>query len=470
MRVSKVIILGAGLTGLSTAFHLEQAGYTDYQIFEKDSIPGGLLRSNTQDGFTFDFTGHLVHISDPYFKSFVDYVANLSSWSCLQRNAFVYSHDTYTPYPFQSNLYGLPTAVIQECISKFITKKSSQKAPKTFYDWVLKYFGKGIGKHFFFPYNSKILSYDIKKVHPSWTGRFVPNTTLEALFEGALHQKSASSAGYNSSFYYPKQGGIQHLVTSILAKLNTRIITNHQATSIDSKNKTVLFSNGRQESYDHLISTIPLNHLTANLQESSATNLAQTSKKLICNTVLNFNLGINIPQFSNKHWIYFPEKKYEFYRLGFWHNFASSLVPDGCSAIYGEMSYLPGTKSPAQIKNMLIRARAKTLSVLGLSDANVITQKDLTLNHAYVIYDHWREKNLQQLLAQLKELKVHSVGRFGEWKYSSMQEAVLDGKKTAELIVGKVITPNFEEKKIIPATIAHLQLPDQKQIHAKELS
>ena len=34
--MAKIIIIGAGLTGLSTAYHLEQAGYYDFQIFEKD--------------------------------------------------------------------------------------------------------------------------------------------------------------------------------------------------------------------------------------------------------------------------------------------------------------------------------------------------------------------------------------------------------------------------------------------------
>ena len=468
--MSSIVILGAGLTGLSAAFHLEQAGFFDYQIFEKDAIPGGLLRSSVHDGFTFDYTGHLVHISDPYFKSFVDYVASLNNWNCVQRNAFVYSHKTYTPYPFQSNLYGLPTQVIAECITEFIKKKKTTAQPKTFYDWVLKYFGKGIGKHFFFPYNSKILSYDVKKVHPSWTGRFVPNTTLEALFEGALHQKSVSSAGYNSSFYYPKQGGIQFLITSILGKLKNKVITGHKASSIDSKNKIIEFSNGRHESYNHLISTIPLNHLTANLEESSATNLAQATKKLICNTVLNFNLGINIPHLTNKHWVYFPEKKYDFYRLGFWHNISAASVPDGCSAVYGEMSYLPGTKTPAELKSMLNRARSKTLEVLGIDEQNIITQKDLTLHHAYVIYDQWREKNLAKLLTTLQDLTIHSVGRFGEWKYSSMQEAVLDGKKVAETILRKEITPNFKAPNIIPATVTELPLPEQKSVPLKEMS
>jgi len=432
--LSDVVILGAGLTGLSTAFHLEQRGIS-YEIFEGDATIGGLLRSVTQDGFTFDYTGHLVHISDPYFKAFVDYVGRLENWHCLQRNSFIYSHNTYTPYPFQSNLYGLPTPVIQECITEFIKRKTTIRKPKNFYDWVLKYFGKGIGKHFFFSYNQKILSYNIKKIHPSWTGRFVPNTTLEALFDGALHQKSASSAGYNSFFYYPKQGGIQYLVNCIKKVIKTPINTNHKAVTIDIQNKKIRFSNGKECSYKTLISTIPLDHLTNSIVEPSSSSIHHATQKLLCNTVLNFNLGVSIPNLTHKNWIYFPEKQYEFYRLGFWHTFSQNMVPSGCSSIYGELSYLPGRKTPRELKTLLARAQKKTLNLFGLLETQVITQKNLVLPHAYVIYDQWREKNLSKLLDTLQVNNIYSIGRFGEWKYSSMQEAVLDGKKVVEQIL-----------------------------------
>ena len=52
--MAEIVILGAGLTGLSTAYQLEKQKFFDYKIFEKNSTSGGLLRSFKQDGFTFD--------------------------------------------------------------------------------------------------------------------------------------------------------------------------------------------------------------------------------------------------------------------------------------------------------------------------------------------------------------------------------------------------------------------------------
>ena len=45
---SKIVILGAGLAGLSTAYHLKK----DYEIYEKEGEVGGLCRSKNIDGFT----------------------------------------------------------------------------------------------------------------------------------------------------------------------------------------------------------------------------------------------------------------------------------------------------------------------------------------------------------------------------------------------------------------------------------
>ena len=62
------VILGAGLAGLSTAVHLRRAGYRRYALVEREARPGGLCRSETRDGYTFDYTGHFLHLNDPAIR------------------------------------------------------------------------------------------------------------------------------------------------------------------------------------------------------------------------------------------------------------------------------------------------------------------------------------------------------------------------------------------------------------------
>lgn len=430
--MADIVIIGAGLTGLSAAYHLEKKGFSSYRLFEKEQEIGGLCRSVVQDGFTFDFTGHLLHTSDAYFAELIEQIVGLENLNTIERASFIYSHDTYTRYPFQANLYGLPDDVIVDCIAGFVQRTISRKEPKTFPQWVQHNFGDGFARHFFLPYQAKIFAYNLDKITASWTNRFVPSTSLKQIIKGALRDCYEQSIGYNAQFLYPKQGGIISWVKKLADQIKTPIATGFCVQAIDIKHKYVTFSNGHVEPYTYLINTMPLDNLLQLLVENSSTSYAQASKKLLCNTVVNFNLGIRRPDLSDKHWIYFPEAHYPFYRIGFAHNFASSMAPAGCSSVYGEFAYLG--KSHTWVNATLQDALRLTKRFLVVTEQDIATEKIIHIPHAYVIYDQWRERNLEKLLAQLKKDSIYSIGRYGQWKYSSMQEAVLDGKKIAEIL------------------------------------
>lgn len=431
--MADIVILGGGLTGISAAYHLEQKGFNHYKLFEKETTLGGLCGSITQDGFTFDYTGHLLHVNDPYFHTLIASLVGLDHFNVIHRRSFVFSHNTYTPYPYQINLSGLPTHIIADCIQGYVTRHQHIKKTRTFIDWVLKYFGTGFAKHFFMPYQRKIFAHDLNNITASWTGRFVPSTSLEEIIKG-ITQEHKTSVGYNAQFFYPKQGGIASWVHQFAQHIKTVPHLEHQVTSIDIKQKTVAFDNGHIEPYKILINTIPLDRLLKLVQGKSSRIFEAATSKLLCNSVLNFNLGFARSDVSDKHWIYFPEKSYPFYRLGFGHNFSQHMAPPGCSSLYGEIAYVD--KSETWKKNIIRNALAKTSALLGLSQSDIITEKIIDISHAYVIYDHWREKNLDKLLHALQQEQIYSIGRYGAWKYSSMQEAVLDGKEIADRLEG----------------------------------
>ena len=430
--MAEIVIIGAGPTGLSAAYHLEKKGFFDYKLFEKEKTVGGLCRSVEQDGFTFDFTGHLLHINDNYFKSFIENVVNLENFNNIFRKSYIYSQETFTDYPFQINLHGLPISTIAECIEGFVTRPKKNKST-SFHDWVLRNFGQGFGKYFFFPYQEKIFSYDVKKITDNWTGRFVPQTSLEKMIEGAIKKSSNESIGYNSQFYYPKTGGINFWLNAIHDVLQNPVYTDFCVKEVDMKNKIIKFTNGAQESFKELITTMPLDSLLENLEEPARLNLKKASDKLLCNSVVNFNFGINHPNISDKHWIYYPEKQYPFYRIGFWHNFSKSMVPANCSSLYGEFSFIK--KSKNYVDTMLELSKNETKKLFKISNSDIATEKIINIPHAYVIYDSWRDNNISKILKRLKEHNIYSVGRYGEWKYSSMQEAILDGKKIVDELI-----------------------------------
>lgn len=435
--VKKVLILGGGLAGLSTAFHLRKEKRWNALVIEKSSSVGGTARSVKVKGFTFDFTGHLLHLHFPYTKKLIQKLLKNNLYTCT-RKAAIYSHHTLTPYPFQVHTYGLPQKVVTECVNGFLQavknyRRDSQRSTSLpFSVWSQRTFGNGIHKHFMKPYNEKLWRVSLDEMTAEWCGMFVPQPKAEDVIRGAQGD-TTKNFGYNVTFLYPKRGGIQVLPQAMAKNLSVKL--NTACEKVQWKEKKVQLSNGSLLSYDALVSTMPLVELLKRME-----NLPEEILKIIprmrWTSVLCVNLGVNRAAISDKSWIYFPEKKYIFYRVGFPMNFTPHAVPAGHSSMYVEISYPPNKKpdwkNPAFLKR--IRRDLEECGLLNKKDKIVVTNF-IPIPYAYVIYTLDRKKIMETTFSFLQEQNIHSIGRYGEWKYSFMEEAILDGKKTAEKIV-----------------------------------
>ncbi len=432
--MAEIVLIGAGLTGLVTAHHLEQNNYFEYQLFEADATVGGLCRSASQDGFTFDYTGHLLHSSDTTFQQYLANTIGFTELQAIDRRASIYSHDRYTPYPFQTNLYGLPQEVIIECVQGFVDRKKKYLKNPSFHDWVLNQFGTGLGRHFFFPYQQKIFDTDTKQLSASWTGRFVPKTSLHDLLQGAL-QRTEQKVGYNAQFWYPKAGGIERWIHTIGNNIKKPINTEHRVTSIDVTNQTVHFANGHHEPYKKLVTTLPLPTLLRMLKVPNNSTLNRAANRLLWTKVININLGIARPRVAAHHWVYYPELGYPFYRIGFPTELVPTMAPQGYSSLSIELS---SRNDARRDERALTEEALKAVTKLfALDPAEIVTQKTITIEHAYVIFDRWRDRFLGKIHDELAQWNIASIGRYGAWKYASMQEGVLDGKTMAQTLLAE---------------------------------
>ncbi|MBM3255314.1 MAG: FAD-binding protein, partial [Candidatus Omnitrophica bacterium] len=316
MAKKNIIILGAGLAGLSAAWHLQKQDI-ECQILEKEPEVGGLCRSKNIDGFTFDYDGHLLHFRHHYTFSLVKELlrGNVESH---QRKSWIYSHSRYTRYPFQANLYGLPSQIIKECLLSFL-KVSQMQIPEikkrdNFLVWIKHTFGEGIARHFMIPYNRKFWTIPPEDLTCEWLDGFVPVPSLNDLVNGTI-KESKKQFGYNAQFWYPKKGGIASLVKALANPLEG-IRTNCEVAGIDLGKKEVRLACGERERFDYLISTIPLPRMS-----KIVSGLPQDMKRsfglLKWNSVFNLNLGLKNKNNSSRHWAYFPEKELSFFRVGF---------------------------------------------------------------------------------------------------------------------------------------------------------
>jgi protoporphyrinogen oxidase len=414
------IVIGAGISGLSFGYFSKKP----FIIFEKENTVGGLCKSIKDNGFTFDYSGHFIHIKDKKIKSLIEKVTGKKLLT-IKRNSAILFNNKIMPFPFQANLYYLTEQQKQKCIEG-IKKRKNIKIydDMPFIDWSKAMFGDGITEYFMQPYNQKLWNYNLKKLTAAWTAPFVPKPSKESIINSAYNQNK-QKYGYNSVFYYPSKNGCQAMIDGFYKKLKSNIITNTKVEKIDLKNK-IVYADGKSYFYDNIISTQPLKELLLSIKNLPK-NISKLIKKLECTSTRCINLGIkykkNLPDMiKNVHWIYIPEKEYPFYRVGIYSNVSKKVAPKNCYSLYIEISDTTNCDNIIPI-----------LKKTGLmnNDDEVISLNVIDMKYAYVIFNKERTKILDKIFKFLKDNNIYCIGRYGSWEYSFIEKNIVDAKNLA---------------------------------------
>jgi len=432
MPKKRIIILGAGLAGLSAAWRLQQEG-KEVLLLEKEPEVGGLCRSKKVAGFTFDYDGHLLHFRQ---RSTLNLIQGLVRGNLIRhsKSSWIYSCGRYTPYPFQANLYGLPAPIVKECLAGFIEASGNGciKKASNFLEWINKKFGTGIARHFMVPYNTKFWTIPPHQMNCYWLDLdgFIPLPSLKRVILGAV-EENREPLGYNAFFWYPKQGGIGQLPQAFSRRIKN-IYTNCAISEINLKKKEIRSSCGMREKYDFLISTLPLPEIP-NLIRGLPQGVASNFKKLKWNSIFNLNLGIDKPLGYARHWVYFPEKDPVFFRAGFYSNFSPGLAPPGKSSLYIEVAY--SENKPIDKRNIASRIEEGLKKTGILSSGAQILCRDINdIKYGYPLYDKNYSPARQRIIKYLMRNDILACGRYGCWRYFSMEDAMLDGNRAAQLL------------------------------------
>ena len=482
----KCVIVGAGPTGLSAAYHLDG----DTLVLDKNAGVGGWCRSIEDKGFTFDHAGHIMFSNDPYvLKLYQTLLGDNLHWQ--NREAWVYSKQVYTRYPFQGALYGLPPEVIKECIigavearygslkkpdvkcdaangreeqgdgkeldsmaapaqisdccadgsvtlppsrlssAPFVSLENRQ--PANFEEFIYQTWGAGIAKHFAIPYNRKLWTVPLTEMETSWLGGRVPLPDMEEIIEGAL-QPTAKPMGPNARFGYPLRGGFQALMSGFLPHIKGTIELNADVVRVSPREHLVALADGRRFQYDHLISTMPLPELIKRIGDAAPDEVRQAARALRHVSVRCVNLGIAREDITDKHWIYYPEETI-FHRIFVQGNASPECNAPGGFGLTCEITYSPTKPLPYSGQRLIERCMADLIEVGFLkADDRLLTANQVDMPYAYVLYDHARARNVAIVKAWLAEYDIALAGRYSEWEYYNSDHAFIAGKKAAEAI------------------------------------
>ncbi|MEW7311175.1 NAD(P)-binding protein [Buttiauxella gaviniae] len=458
----RCLILGAGPTGLSAAYHYGR----DALLLERNASVGGWCRSVEDNGFTFDYAGHIMFSNDPYVLDLYKMLLGDNiHWQ--EREAWVYTDGVFTRYPFQGALYGLPTDIIKECILGAIdarygtpgethnlrpdhivsdccadgavpafTSASGAKQScrnDSFEAFIYQTWGEGIAKHFAIPYNKKLWKVPLAEMETSWLGGRVPLPDLGQIIEGAI-EPAGKPMGPNARFGYPLKGGFQALMSGFLPHIKATVETDAEMTQIFPHQHIAVLADGRQYRYEQMISTMPLPELIGLMGEDVPAEVRAAAKGLQHVSVRCVNLGIGRANLTDKHWIYFAGNTI-FHRIFVQGNASPDCSPaEGCG-LTCEITYSASKPLPLEGQALINRCVNECIAV-GIFTAQdaVITANEIDIPYAYVIYDHQRKANVETVRSWLLKQDITLAGRYSEWEYYNSDHAFIAGKMAAEKV------------------------------------
>ncbi|MHC4396597.1 MAG: protoporphyrinogen/coproporphyrinogen oxidase [Planctomycetota bacterium] len=411
MEHIRYLIIGAGISGLSYANFINS---DDYLIIEKDPEIGGYCKTTHQDGFVWDYAGHFFHFRDPEIKKQLVDAMTPESVMEVKRNSKISYKSKLIDYPFQKNIHQLPFEEFIECLYDLYFRDNKDRQDN-FEEMLYSEFGKSITEKFLIPYNEKVYACSLNELESGAMGRFFPHANIDEIIRNFRYPDNAS---YNATFLYPKDGVMEFVKVLAEGVIRANIATTEEVTKIDIREKTAHTSR-RKIRYEYLISSVPFNSL---LEMAGCDYKKET---LSWNKVLVFNLGFNAKGPKGIHWIYFPEKEYRFYRVGFYDN----ILQSERMSLYIEVGMKPDCDVDVEKELDCVLADLKKAGILGQQE--LVCSQTVVMNPAYVHISKASEALFSNMSNTLGMKDVYTLGRYGRWGYCSMEDCIIEARELA---------------------------------------
>lgn len=448
-------ILGAGLSGLSIAWHLQRLGIP-FEVYEAKIHGGGHIHSEEVDGFIWDEGPHVSFTKYEYVKQFF---ANNCKGEYLEYPTMPtnYFEGNWIPHPAQSNMYAVPEPLRSRAVADVVNARHELPTnynPLNYQEWINFAFGKTFSETFSQVYTKKYWTTEPENLSTDWIGKriyFPEITDMVDSSKGPLNKQTH----YISKVRYPKNGGFYSFINEVEQGL--AINYNRKLTHISFTKKELTFQGGEVIQYEKLVSSLPLPQL---LLSSDAPEAIKTAaRKLKCSHVLIVNVVVDHPAPIENHWIYVYDKDFYSTRI----NFTELLSPENgqpnrsgiqVEAYFSE--YHPLNEPIEKIEQAVLKELIEMKLVR--DQEHILSHHHKWVDWANVIFDNERVAAQEEVLAWLAtqglvreddDLKpmtdwdekapvalgnITLAGRFAQWKYYWTDDCVMRAKHIAESI------------------------------------
>lgn len=444
-----VVVLGAGVTGLSAAYRLSKNSGFDVHVVDKETTVGGVCRSFTEGDFLLDYGPHKFYT---LIDGIVDELEKLMGDELLVRDKTqsLYMKGKYFAFPLKMSemvlrFPPLTTAQVLMSFGKQMLQNQLTKETSTTYEsFIIERFGKELYQQIFKPMAKKIygepqdLDRKLAEVRISSPGLI--SVVKQLLFRSKIDRTISAP-----TFHYPKlgYGRIPERLKEACLKQGVHFHLNSKIQSIvakDGKVSQVVVeeSSGQQTKLDcdSLIYTIPLSVLPDLISEPLPTDVRKACKFVSYrHGVIYYYLLKSTPVLPSM-WVFFPESRFRFGRLSEMVKFSPHTAPPGHTALM--VDFTCEEKDPywsLDDKDLGEKLLAQ-MAPLKLFPANaIVKQFSKRFRNLYPVYSTGYQENLTSV-RKLETLfnNLFFIGRLGDFNYNNADQCMDMGFKAADHI------------------------------------
>ena len=443
----RVLILGAGPTGLLTAWALKERGISDVCIIEKTGSVGGLAKRRTAAGWHVDFGPHRFQTRDERIRAVIEQMVGAKLREVTNKRVGVWLRGSPVDYPPRLGqvIRALPAKEVLQCGASFI--KSRLFGPRsdpahTYEGWTIARYGNR-----FYQLTLAHMARKMWAVEPPALSedlaieRDVLGSARGLMFGPSL---SRGYRQYQERFYYPQTyfGELWERAVTQLQQSGIGVILNAVPTSLRIENNRVLTvtvrsNDGEREFNPHyVVSTIPLPYLVSAFGSQLPSEAHVALERILYRALVIVYLIMRKSKLSPFHFIYFPEPEYVFQRLFEQKNFADQPQNSSSTVIGAEISCFEDDSVWRSSDDELRKHVVEGLERAGLATTSDIgdcfTARE---SHAYPMYTWNYRGALDTLLDELGKLENLILnGRQGLFKFNNIDHCVEMGLAAAHHI------------------------------------
>ncbi|HKE00001.1 MAG TPA: FAD-dependent oxidoreductase [Planctomycetota bacterium] len=446
-----VIVLGAGLAGLSCAYELAKAGHR-VTVLEKDEHVGGMATSYRVGDFTVDHGPHRFHTRD---KELLAHIHEVMDNDLVVRNRLsrIYLRGKFFHYPLQAGnvLRNLPPHLLAKAFLDYLAVRIRNRfrpiPDSNFENWVTKRFGKTLYELFFGTYTEKAWHMPCSQISADWASQRITLLNLWDTVKKTLRPpKGGEVRTLVSRFWYPREGGIGSLGTHYADKLRAmgcEVLVHTPAEKLlrDETHITgvVFRRNGERvtERPDYIVSTIPLQRMIEAMDPEAPEDVRASIARLRHLSIVFVYLEVGRPSVTPDHWVYLPEKHLKVHRISEFKNFSEETGPRDKTVICAEMTCVPGDETWNLSLEEASAIAARDLQTIGIlrpgEGKGVFLAR---VRYAYPVYDLTYKENLERLKRFVKPFEnLDTTGRQGLYRYNNMDHSIAMGRKVARGLI-----------------------------------